>query len=159
MFQKSILTTIVVYSVLCLKLGAQSMIVETENGVSAAENLNSIQNLKFPNKNLVLRKTDNSTRSFNLLSIKKLYFSQESVNSVINTDINEITIYPNPSVDVLRIENAPEQNTSLSIYSINGTKILQTEISGTDNEINVSHLKTGMYFLKINSQTLKFIKF
>jgi hypothetical protein len=160
MFQKTILTTFVLSCVLCLKLGAQSMVIEVKNGNSITENLVSIQNLKFPNKNMVLRKTDNSTRSINLLSIEKLYFNKESVNSInSNKDEKVITIYPNPSPGIIKIDNAPVQKTSISVYGINGIKMLQTFISSGNNEVNVSHFEAGMYFIKINSQTIKFIKF
>lgn len=159
MFQKTILTALILLSISYLKLSAQSMVVETTNGDLIAENLVSIQNLKFPNRIMVLRKSDSSTRSFSLLTIKKLYFSPESVNSVESTAIQKIAVYPNPSVDFIRIENAPVQETNVSIYSVNGTKVLQKMISSADNEINVSRLQAGLYFIKMNAQTIKFIKF
>ena len=159
MYQKIILTSLILLSISYLKLSAQSMVVETTNGDLISENLVSIENLKFPNHIMVLRKSDNSTRSFSLLTTKKLYFSPESVSSVVSTDIQEIAVYPNPSVDFIRIENAPVEETNVAIYSVNGTIILQKTISSSDNEINVSQLQAGLYIIKMNTQTIKFIKF
>lgn len=153
------LTTLIVLSISCLKLGAQSMVIETTNGDLIAENLESIQNLKFSDLIMILKKNDSSTRSFNLLTVKKLYFSPETVSSVENTNIQSYIVYPNPSGDYIWIKDAPDQETSISIYSINGTMILQTTISAASNEINVSQFQAGLYFIKMNTQTIKFIKF
>ena len=55
-----------------------------------------------------------------------------------------ISVYPNPAHDKLFV-NA-ENIKNIDLYNISG----QLVISSTENEINVSDLNPGMYFIRIN---------
>ena len=76
-----------------------------------------------------------------------------------------VTIYPNPTKDILNIqskESLPE-NTSLVIYDVSGKRVLNFITNHYNlNQINVSNLNSGVYFLQINgsetNQSFKFIK-
>ncbi|WP_310380017.1 T9SS type A sorting domain-containing protein [Flavobacterium sp.] len=75
-----------------------------------------------------------------------------------------IEIYPNPVSDVLNITNKNKiEITSLSIYNTLG-QLVQTILNTdqTTQEINVSQLSAGHYFIKINSDngsgTTRFLK-
>ena len=78
----------------------------------------------------------------------------------LNTNI--ITIYPNPTSDILMISglNKVSGVRGLEITSPKGDIIRRLE--GTKEEINVSMLKSGIYFLNINHdkgvETIRFIK-
>jgi pimeloyl-ACP methyl ester carboxylesterase len=73
------------------------------------------------------------------------------LNSSIQSEANSILIYPNPVSNFLFINN---QNviTDFSIYNIIGQKM---EITMVDNQINVSNLTNGIYFLSFTDQTGK----
>jgi len=70
-----------------------------------------------------------------------------------------ITISPNPAKDVLKINGTNAQSSAV-IYTIEGKQI--QSINNTNNEIDISQLTKGIYFIKINTgnavQSLKFIK-
>ena len=70
-----------------------------------------------------------------------------------------IILSPNPAKDVLKINGTNTQSSAV-IYTIEGKQI-QT-INNTNNEINISQLTKGIYFIKINtgnvSKSFKFIK-
>jgi uncharacterized membrane protein YuzA (DUF378 family) len=88
----------------------------------------------------------------------KMVFSDVTVSSI--TSVNEkfnnrIKLYPNPATDRLQILGL-QANEQLEIYNIAGTLVLNTILSST--EIDVSGLKTGIYFMKGKSFVLKFIK-
>ena len=76
---------------------------------------------------------------------------------------NNISLYPNPAKDELRIEcrvgACPDPTTEIEIYDVMG-KQLQSKIVNLQSEItiDISHLANGMYYLKINGQTGKFVK-
>jgi len=78
-----------------------------------------------------------------------------------NLDNNYINIFPNPTNYELRITNYELQitNYELQITDITGkivfTQKLQKE---TEYNIDISHLQSGIYFLKIDNQTFKIIK-
>ena len=73
------------------------------------------------------------------------------------------TIYPNPVADILNITNKNQlEISSIIIYNTLGQQV-QTFINANNTtSIDVSQLKTGLYFIKINSEkgitTSRFIK-
>lgn len=74
---------------------------------------------------------------------------------VDETETSGFRIYPNPANDVIVVET-PEGAT-LQEYRI--TNLLgKTMLTGTSQTINVSSLPSGMYFLTLGTQTLKFTK-
>ena len=81
-----------------------------------------------------------------------------STNNNILTD--NISIYPNPVNDILNIKSKDNQKISFVITDINGREIISK--TSNDNNINVSNLKKGIYFVKItndnSSITKKIIK-
>ncbi len=64
-----------------------------------------------------------------------------------------ISIYPNPVTDVLFL-NTKIANQHVSIYNHLGKKVMET----TENKIDVSQLSSGIYILKSEGATLKFVK-
>ncbi len=74
-----------------------------------------------------------------------------------------IKIFPNPSQEELNIL-IPQNNSEFSfeIIDLNNRIYLTSRTISTSNTIDVSHLKNGLYFLKITSngktEIAKFIK-
>lgn len=65
---------------------------------------------------------------------------------------NNISLYPNPSQDILNITSKAEIQ-SLKIYDISGQ--LVQEITKPISVINISHLPVGMYFVEMTAVTGK----
>lgn len=66
---------------------------------------------------------------------------------------NIVNIYPNPANNYINIDFENEEyskNTTISIFDIKGIKIYSSDISNKSS-IDVSFLKQGAYFVKINS--------
>ena len=61
----------------------------------------------------------------------------------------QFSIYPNPANDLLRI-NAGKVPSQIEIFSVPGQKVLETTISKPTQEINISALPAGIYFIKWN---------
>lgn len=74
---------------------------------------------------------------------------------------NDYLIFPNPVVDFLTIKPKNNQKYEISIYSING-QLEVFHLSENESIIDISFLKSGVYIVKINSdsavQFFKFIK-
>jgi hypothetical protein len=77
-----------------------------------------------------------------------------------NTFAKTITanVFPNPTQDFIRIEsNEPLE--SVSIYDLNGRLVFQNSfVSNTKLEINLAHLNSGIYVLKVQSGKESFTK-
>ena len=70
----------------------------------------------------------------------------DGVNTGINHSISDdnINVYPNPVKDVLYIDNS--EFTSIEIYDSRSALVYR----GYNENINVSELNTGLYFVKVN---------
>ena len=83
------------------------------------------------------------------------------VVSYANTGMNEIkengfTVYPNPATGVLFVEaSLPEQ--TFRITNLMGQTLLQGHITAETQQIDISNLPTGMYFISVGEQTVKFV--
>ncbi|MEI6695846.1 MAG: LamG-like jellyroll fold domain-containing protein [Bacteroidota bacterium] len=83
-----------------------------------------------------------------------------------NSDIGKtMQIFPNPASDHITINTGQiqnQQNTTVSIYDIQGQLLLQQTIVQLQTELNISHLANGVYLVKVNNDknTLvsKFVK-
>ena len=59
-----------------------------------------------------------------------------------------ISLYPNPTVDVVRFSLPGLQEVPVSVIDVNGKVVLNTRIS-QENSINVGLLKSGIYFVQM----------
>ena len=64
---------------------------------------------------------------------------------------NFINIYPNPTTDLISIENKGNEKSILSIYNTTGELVLENQLTNEKNIVDVSSLSTGMYIVKIFS--------
>lgn len=87
-------------------------------------------------------------------------YSVKISESLAVTDVkkNNISVYPNPAVDVINISNVSSK-TKFEIYNVGGQLVNQ---GTTDGKVNVSKLTKGVYILTVESNgeksQTKFIK-
>ncbi|ARV08403.1 hypothetical protein BTO05_01620 [Winogradskyella sp. PC-19] len=83
----------------------------------------------------------------------------EFQQTLSNTDFNfsNYSIYPNPTNSILSIKGL-KTSENVEVYNLSGQKLLTKTIDTNRNTINVSQLSAGIYFLKINNESIKFIK-
>jgi choice-of-anchor B domain-containing protein len=81
--------------------------------------------------------------------------NQSSLKEIIKQD--KLTVVPNPVLDQFQVFGIQEKQ-KVTIYSIQGELIFIAEVvDGT--KIDLSKVKPGMYFLKSNNETVKFMKY
>lgn len=69
-----------------------------------------------------------------------------------------VSLYPNPTNDVLFIDVERVDNYSLVIYNLSGQKVLEQTLTDKHNLVNVNSLPVGTYFYELsapNSNTVK----
>ncbi|MFC2131803.1 T9SS type A sorting domain-containing protein [Bacteroidota bacterium] len=77
----------------------------------------------------------------------------DRTNIIFDSDFN---IFPNPATDYIHINSSPKELfTNIEIFSTLGVKMIEAINS---DEIDVSELPSGIYFLKHKSQFYKFVK-
>jgi len=97
-------------------------------------------------------------QQFETLENKNNKESNTDKFSVLNSQFS-INIYPNPANDILNITTTASnaKNLTVDIYDIYGKLIMKEQL--IDNlQLDIKHLESGIYFIKIENQTLKFIK-
>lgn len=82
-------------------------------------------------------------------------------NSRLGISQNEpepMSLYPNPVNNMAYIDIQSLDEIQCEIYNLLGKKIMQLKLGYEKNEIQLSNLSEGIYFLKIGNQHIKFIK-
>ena len=146
------------FCVISLSSIGQNMTLNQNSGSSSSYSITDIKKITFQSGDVVVE-TQTSTDNFSIVGVRNLVFGQATTEVKDLTQVvQELSAYPNPCGDVLNIS----QNTTDAryfIYDLNGSLIQSDKASST---INVSDLKTGIYFFtlvdKTNTQTLKIIK-
>lgn len=73
-----------------------------------------------------------------------------------NSSVSELTLYPNPVTNgILHVRH--ENNAEITIVNSIGQTVRRVSTSGNFTTINVSNLAKGIYFMRVNDRTLKFI--
>jgi hypothetical protein len=101
---------------------------------------------------------DNSADSLSTLSVITLNLVQDTTENVLDEeeiapvpdvfDENDITIYPNPTADIVNInlEKTEDQPVGIRIFSINGSEIYSLVTTGEKNvTINMEDQRAGTY--------------
>ena len=79
-------------------------------------------------------------------------YRDEPVLSIDENELDKIQIYPNPVKDLLRIDNkSTNQITSLKLYDALGRLVMK--VNEINDQIDVSHLDSGLLFLEIKTET------
>jgi hypothetical protein len=73
-----------------------------------------------------------------------------------NIQIENISIYPNPIINMLNVNIGANSDLNYSIFNITGQIILKGEFISSNNRVNFSELSKGIYFLQVlNTQLNK----
>ena len=138
---------------------AQSIVIKNNNGTENTDLLTSIRKFSFSNDQLKFNYKDDTSAFFELASIEKIHFLDvKTAVSGVSLITPELSLYPNPASNFLRFRNLTEENIPVLIYRFDGKLALQSHLSSAAASIDINAFSNGLYFVKINNQTLKFIK-
>lgn len=85
-----------------------------------------------------------------ILCLDNIKVETNNFTSISENNKEQLRLYPNPSQGQIRLNTT--EKTSYEIYSLIGEKLQ----SGTTNGIIDLNLSSGIYFIKVNNQTMKF---
>ena len=109
----------------------------------------------YANQNVYIAFKNVSSNAF-ILGIDNVRVTADDPAGISSDELPKVEIYPNPVKDVLKIKATGFK--AYAIYNITG-QIIQT---GQTQEVNVSDLKTGHYFIKVETAqgvvTQRFVK-
>lgn len=73
-------------------------------------------------------------------------------------DLPKIKLFPNPASDLLHVQYEGNHQTKAYIYNVLGTQLQEITIEVGFNTVDISAFPVGTYIIKIDTETLKFIK-
>ncbi len=80
-------------------------------------------------------------------------FSVSTVLSVEDFEKTSLSLYPNPVLDFISIDNPDNiQINAVSVIDMNGRELLNNKYTNTNNTINLSNLSKGIYFIQLNTE-------
>lgn len=82
---------------------------------------------------------------------KITWYSNLSTSTIVDVEHLNINVYPNPANDKIFIKSIDLKNYNVEIMNALGKTLMSR---GNTSEINISHLKSGIYFLIISSTDL-----
>ncbi len=79
-------------------------------------------------------------------------------NGLSDEQFRLIKIYPNPTEDILRIEFSEQVSVSMSLKDLTGRELESYSLNVQINELNLSDLKNGHYFLEFYMNGKRVVK-
>ncbi len=120
-----------------------------QNNSSLIDAGDAIPAIHLPNHDLLYEyvRHNNSTNKQVVNSLDIGAFENQSTLSTSDLDQQKIGVYPNPTSDILHIQsNVSSTIDKVSLFALDGKLI---KVSHLASDIDVSHIKTGVYLLKI----------
>ena len=94
--------------------------------------------------------------SFEYKNGKLTVNAKENISAIADNEV-KISVYPNPTTDVLFVETETEVD-FIYVYSITG-KLVLTEANVGKTRIDLANEPQGTYFVKVGDKTIKVLKF
>lgn len=138
--------------------GQNSMIIRFNDGSTQSFILTDLRKVSFSGSNMLFLKTNTSLDSCLISNVGVISFG---IKTRINetTGSNNLMLFPNPADKFICLKNIPEgELLNVSIFSLDGIRIIGTKLRSNSSSIDVSSLGKGLYLLKANGYTLKFLK-
>jgi len=79
----------------------------------------------------------------------------------LSAPIGQLTVWPNPAKKSLQLAISNWQqgeNNSYTITDITGRQLLHGTVDASTQQIDISNLRSGMYFIQVNGYVRKFVK-
>ena len=140
-----------------------SLVVKPLSGKECITALGSIGKVVYSGDSLyVYDAAQNVVFSDLLINVQHIRFSDEQPNtptSVENTQGNnalQVKVYPNPTQDILMVENA--QGNVLRLYTMGGQLVTIQPVNNGSAQVKMSDLPSGNYLLLSGNQSFQVIK-
>lgn len=145
-------------SPMAINAQVQEMTVRQTDGSEQLIQISDIGKISFEGQNLVISMKNSEGKTFPLSSLNKLYFKKGDTTSAVNDSeaSTEFSVYPNPSTDKIYLKNISLSGQEISIYNIEGQIVKSFIMNSNVNEISVSELQPGVYFIKVDNNIIRF---
>jgi len=120
--------------------------------------VNSLRKITFGSGNLILNYQTGNVENVPASSIRKMVFTSVTGVNDLHVDTKSLVVYPNPGIDYISLKNLPAGDLQVTVYTLCGNQLLNLQHYSNVDQINISELTKGVYIIKVNNQALKFMK-
>ena len=129
--------------------------------IGLGDALQKIGKLTYTGDSLLIYDADQTLIYGELLAnVRHIHYSDEQTDPSVDTeqmfDDIQIIAYPNPTADVLYIDNV--MNSTIRLYSADGRLLQVQKSSDSRIELNISNYASGVYILVCNNKAFNIIK-
>jgi hypothetical protein len=181
-----ILLMLLFFGPFCFRASAQGMIVMMKDGTENTKAISSLLNFTFSGSDLLLKLINKTSENYTVTDIRKIFFDptytnpdstdgsddsdstnidnpgdtdqDSTITAISESSLKKLSIYPNPVEYQLFLKNVPETSSAIKIYRMDGVVVMLLRETAGISSIDISELPSGFYLLRIDSQTVKFIK-
>lgn len=145
--------TLILFLFASMPIIAQQIFIEKGTSRETIE-FGNLKKITFNSTTVNILKTDGSTISASMGDIERIHFSNYS--SIEDTEIAKEELFYYISDDYIAVNcNAGE---IITVYSIIGKQFICVRQKSDNGIISIAHLPKGIYIIRINDQTAKFVK-
>ena len=89
-----------------------------------------------------------------VLKIDEIHFKSQPLNTAVPevSLYNNISIFPNPSTGVFKVQSAGFYKENIEVYNTMGEKVYSSTLNREQETLNLSHLSNGIYFLRLTTE-------
>ena len=116
----------------------------------------TINAINWPEMAVDLIRVSSNLTATDITSSSNISCSETTTSVTESETFNQFKVYPNPTNDNLQVYDVLKMTERLEIIDLNGRKLFTGEKGS--NSIDVSSIKPGIYFIKIDDKLTKFIK-
>ena len=129
-------------------------VITKTDGSQLLYDLDENDRISFPNDEILVITQNGSDIQIPISEIRKVTFDE--ILATADNGTESISIFPNPVSNTFTISGINDFQ-QLSIYSIDG-RLVKHDTVGSGQNIDISELPQGLYYVNINKQNLKLIK-
>ena len=151
---------LMLFAIAYMPVQSQNITLTIKNweGIDKRVELNSLKKITFSGTNLVLNYLAGGNEDIAFSTVYKILFSSYTALNDIPEDSKSVFIYPNPSSHFISFKNVADSDNQVAVYNINGTHVMNINLSPGAEGVDVSALKRGIYLIKVDGEVLKFTK-
>lgn len=135
-----------------------NLIVKLKTGTEQSHVIASLQKLSFDDGNLIVTNINGTNSHYAVSHIRALLFGDVTDTKVENIfSDNQFCVFPNPAENVLFVPTETSEMFTYSIFRLDGRQVMQNS-ANVGEALDISELPAGIYFIRVNNQTAKFLK-
>jgi hypothetical protein len=134
----------------------QNLMIRLNDASQYRKPLVFMEKFYFYDNNLIVDFKGDSSESFSVSTINKLFFRETESGIDDTKQYNPIVVYPNPTNDRIFIKDMPENISEIYFYNVEGKIVMSCQVPDDNSPINISQLSAGIYFIRIGKHIVRF---